>query len=70
MKLQVNTSGAWKDVLRFQPKDEEEVRRIAARLSFFSGGSSKFRIADDLNNALAHCDAPFFEWRSTWRESV
>ena len=63
MKLQVNLKGSWRDVMCFHEKDEKEVRESAARLSFFSGGKAKFRIADDANTALAYCEAPFFIWR-------
>lgn len=65
MKLQVNTAGAWKDVLIFEAKDEKDLRQHAARLSFFSGGRSKFRIADARNVALTYCEPPMFEWRET-----
>lgn len=65
MKLQVNTAGAWEDVLIFEAKDEKEMRQIGSRQAYLSGGRSKFRIADASNAPLAYCDPPMFEWRET-----
>lgn len=62
MKLQVNTAGAWKDVLTFQAENEAEVREHVARLALLSGGRSTFRIVGGMGVALAHCTPPLFKW--------
>lgn len=65
MKLQVNNSGAWRDVIRFDAGDEAFIRQQAATLVRLSDGKSSLRIADDQNNATARCIGPEFEWVNT-----
>jgi hypothetical protein len=62
MKLQVNNSGAWRDVIRFDAGDEAFIRQQAANLLRLSDGKASLRIADDQNTATARCIAPAFEW--------
>lgn len=62
MKLQVNTSGAWRDVIRFDAADEAFIRQQSANLLRVSDGKASLRIADDQNTATARCIGPDFEW--------
>jgi len=62
MKLQVNNSGAWRDVIRFDAGDEAYIRLQAANLLRLSDGKASMRIADDQNTATARCIAPEFVW--------
>lgn len=64
MKLQVNNTGAWRDVIRFDLRDEASIRQHAATLVRLSDGKATLRIADDQNNATARCSGPEFEWRN------
>ncbi len=62
MKLQVNNTGAWRDVIRFDAKDEATIRQHAATLVRLSDGKASLRIADDQNTATARCVGPEFDW--------
>ncbi|SOD42307.1 hypothetical protein [Nitrosovibrio sp. Nv4] len=62
MKLQVNLKGAWREVLSFSDRNAGGVCEEAARLGRLADRKVKFRIADDANRALAHCEGPYFIW--------
>ncbi|MDZ7595850.1 MAG: hypothetical protein U0932_14470 [Thiobacillus sp.] len=62
MKLQVNNTGAWRDVIRFDAGDEAFIRQQAYNLLRLSDGKASMRIADDQNTATARCKGPEFEW--------
>jgi hypothetical protein len=50
VKLQVNTSGAWKDVVRFDAGDDAAAAKVmeaAATLGEINAGGVTFRIASD-----------------------
>lgn len=63
MKLQVNLSGSWRDVLPFHDIDRARIQLHATRLLRRAQGRVSMRIADDKNVAIAHCAAPDFEWQ-------
>lgn len=44
MKLQMNTNGAWRNVVEFEPARRSEIRRAAAYLSAVLDGKCKFCI--------------------------
>jgi hypothetical protein len=62
-KLQVNTSGAWRNVLDFDAKDEAAVLHSAADL-FAYGGKATLRII------MPGDTAPLMAWslKDGWRE--
>jgi hypothetical protein len=60
VKLQVNNSGAWTDVLRFDAADElacSEVMEAAAALGRLGGGTWRVCMADSLQQVLLHWTA-------------
>ena len=65
MKLQINTRGAWRDVLHFDSSREPEVRIHAQLLLDCSFGRTSGRIVSDNGlTAIAHCIPPFFDWKN------
>lgn len=66
--LDVNTSGAWKHVLRFQAVNAPEVRDLAAALAAMASSTVAFRLATEDNQAVARCTymaaTQRYEWRS------
>lgn len=68
VKLQANTSGAWKDVVRFDAADEQataEVMDAAATLGRISAGDTTFRLVIDDGFGM-----PLYRWASAngWQE--
>ena len=69
MKLQVNASGAWRDVLSFDPKHERSIKTHAIPLAKAAGLAAKvrapsWRITDDGFSAKAYLQSPAYRWRS------
>lgn len=50
MKLQVNTSGAWKDVVRFEPTRKAEVIEAVRVLQKALGEHTKWCVVDETGN--------------------
>lgn len=59
LMLQANSSGAWRNVLAFDPAHRDEVKAAAAKLAAAAG--VPMRIAFD-NVAQESCRAPLFQW--------
>lgn len=66
--LDVNASGAWKHVLRFQAVNAPEVRDLAAAMAAMATSTGAFRLATEDNQAVAYCTymavTQRYEWRS------
>lgn len=59
MKLQVNNSGAWKNVLTFGVEHVEHVKLATldlAQISAATGDGAAFRIVDSMNTVVLHTD--------------
>jgi hypothetical protein len=59
MKLQVNNSGAWKNVVTFDINDIEAIRRAATTLgtaASFAGSPVSWRIVDALDEVAQYWD--------------
>lgn len=60
MQLQVNNSGAWKNVSWFDLKDREAVERAATAIchaSSLTGHAITFRLVDGVGKVVSYCDA-------------
>lgn len=65
LKLQINDSGAWRDILRFDFHNEPEVREHARQLVLLADNRKlKLRIHDKDDGVQAYCAGPDFVWRS------
>lgn len=64
MKLQVKDSGAWRNVLSFEPAQRLEVEFAAAALMRAAGCSKTTLRISDGDQALAYCETPACAWRS------
>jgi len=60
MQLQMNNSGAWRNVVQFKATQERVVRQAAENLAV-AGGIRGFRIVDE-GIAVAHCLRPDYIW--------
>lgn len=63
MRLQINDSGSWRHVLRFDASDEQDVRVRAVKLVCVVNERSKLRILDDKAVVKATCSGPDFSWQ-------
>jgi len=63
MRLQINDSGSWRHVLRFDASDEQDVRIRAVKLVCVVNERSKLRILDDKAEVKATCSGPDFSWQ-------
>lgn len=64
MQLQVNNSGAWKNVSWFDLKDREVVEKSAAAICHASdvcGSKITFRVVDGVGKVVAYCN-PEANW--------
>lgn len=69
VKLQVNTSGAWKDVVRFDAADpvaSDKVMQAAPLLGDVSGATFRIAMCDSYQTVLMSW-TPDKGWK-TWRE--
>ena len=70
MRLQVNTSGAWRDVVSFDSKFRREVQTHAVPLAKALGVANEgrkypsWRISEDGRTAVAYLEAPGYKWRA------
>lgn len=66
MKLQINASGAWRDVVRLEPEKLTAIKKATIPLARILAGPS-FRICEIAvgrsPTVVAYLDAPFNEWR-------
>ena len=68
MKLQLNESGSWRNVLTFNPEQRANVEDTAAMLVRAAGGSASLSILDDAGARVAICSGPDFVWKTPhWR---
>lgn len=56
MKLQVNTNGAWKDVIEFDGANMVGVAMLATQLQGMSDKRSRFRMMKDAHSCLHTMD--------------
>lgn len=62
MKLQVNDSGAWRNVVSFEPERKIEVATAGAALLQAAGSpKTTMRICDG-DQVVARCGPPAFNW--------
>lgn len=65
MKLQINTSGAWRDVMRFEPEQLAAIKEATVPLS--STACYPFRIVESRDGStprvVASLDNPFTWWK-------
>ena len=54
MKLQINDSGGWRNVMSFDAENEKQVRRLSVTLTCYGNGSVNLRILDEDGNVTAH----------------
>lgn len=64
MKLQLNQSGSWRNVVEFEDSKERTlaVGDAAAELGKAVGGKIGFRLLDDDGDVMGYLSAPFSEW--------
>lgn len=63
MKLQINTAGAWRDVVKFEPHQLRHVQAATVPLAREVGDRATWRITEDARSAIAYLEAPSFHWR-------
>ena len=63
MKLQVNTSGAWRNVVEFNQAQLRHVQAAVIPLARELGDRATWRVTEDSRTALAYLWAPKFTWR-------
>lgn len=63
MKLQVNTSGAWRNVVEFDQTQLRHVQAAVIPLAREVGDRATWRVTEDGRAALAYLSAPKFTWR-------
>lgn len=69
MKLQINLSGAWRDVMPpYSPENDEYVRYYAASLHRLADKHSRLRTIDPAGNVTAYFD-PDKGWRTPGKEA-
>lgn len=62
--LQVNDSGAWRNVVKGNKEQMQDIEHHAAIIARISGKSYKWRIIDAaLNDVIGYCNAPNFTWK-------
>lgn len=68
IKLQVNNSGAWKDVILADSSQIEMIKDAAAALCRLAKGRLSFRIINMASTTCAQvllqCEAPSAEWQT------
>ena len=66
MKLQVNDSGSWRDVLRSVPADrlQEVMRAGTALLQALGDAQRRLRLIDADRNVYGFTDGPTHSWRT------
>lgn len=68
MKLQLNESGSWRNVLTFNQEQQANVEETAAMLVRAAGGSASLSMLDDSGTRIAYCAGPDFVWKTPhWR---
>ena len=67
MKLQINASGAWRDVVRFEAHQLGAVKKATVPLAQVLRSPS-FRVVEDQSGSsptvVAYLDEPFNKWRA------
>lgn len=62
--LQINDSGAWRNVVKGTQEQMQEIERPAAEIVSIMGKGHKMRIIDAaFGTVIGYCDAPDFVWR-------
>lgn len=66
MKLEINTNGSWRTVLRDLTSEDlatvETATESLCDVAYRAGGRLGFRLVGNNGAALAHCDAPDCVW--------
>jgi hypothetical protein len=61
--LQVNDSGAWRNVVKVTKEEMQEIEKPASDIARIMGNRSKWRILDTALGVVAgYCSAPDFVW--------
>lgn len=61
--LQVNDSGAWRNVCKGDKEQMQDIEHHAANLARIAGARYKWRIIDAaLGNVIGYCNAPDYAW--------
>jgi len=63
MKLQVKDSGAWRNVLNFEPARRVQIEAAGAALLQAAGCSRTTLRISDGDQSLAYCEPPACSWR-------
>jgi len=64
MKLQINTTGAWRDVIRYDERDDSIVRQSAATVASLSDPKpAKLRLLGESGEVTGYWDA-FKGWKN------
>jgi len=63
MKLQIKDSGAWRNVVSFEPSRREEVEAAGAALLQAAGCPKIAMRISEGDQVLAYCEAPVCSWR-------
>jgi hypothetical protein len=63
VKLQINDSGFWRNVVSFEEGDQPQIRSAATCLMINSTGKGTLRILGDNGDVLAYWDGAPREWR-------
>jgi len=62
--LQVNDSGAWRNVVKGCSLQMQDIERPAAMIAQVMGARCKWRIIDAaFGTPIGYCEAPDFEWK-------
>lgn len=65
--LQVNDSGAWRNVVKGTKEQMQDIEHHVAMLARVMGGRYKWRIIDSaFNTVIGYCHAPEFTWQPPW----
>ncbi|WP_195742029.1 hypothetical protein [Methylobacillus flagellatus] len=67
--LQVNSSGAWRNVLVSMTKEQmQQLEEHSAAIAAIAGESHKWRIVvAGLDEVIAYCQAPDYQWQAPKR---
>ena len=63
--LQVNDSGAWRNVVKGDKEQMQDIEHHVSVIARIMGRRYKWRIIDSaFSEVIGYCDAPDFTWRA------